>query len=74
MHIHSAINVLALGDGQLGIFAKFEGCLFAENSAVEVGGALGAAFHVLAQAAQSIHPLEFINWLDVLQTFESCSL
>ena len=53
----------ALDDGQLGVFAHFKNCLFTENSAVEVGGAFGVAFYILAQSAQSILPLQFIDWL-----------
>ena len=30
---------------------------------MEVGGAFGVAFYILAQSAQSIQPLEFIDWL-----------
>ena len=59
----SAINVSALDDGQLGIFAFFKNCFFADNSAIEVGGAFGVAFHILAQSAQFIQPLQFIDWL-----------
>lgn len=58
-----AINESALDDGQLGIFAHFKNCLFVENSAVEVGGAFGVAFYILAQSAQFIRPLQFIDWL-----------
>lgn len=60
--VNAAINVSALDDGQLAIFAHFKNCLFEENSAVEVGGAFGVAFYILAQSSQSIQPLEFIDW------------
>ena len=53
----------ALDDGQLGIFAHFKNCMFMENSAVEVGGAFGVAFYILVKSAQSILPLQFIDWL-----------
>ena len=58
----AAVNVLTLEDGQLGIFTRFENCSFSDNSAVEVGGALGAAFYILSRAAQSINPLEIVDW------------
>ena len=59
-----AVNLQrSLEDGQLGIFARFEMCLFDRNSAVEVGGAFGAAFSVLAQALNSFVPLEIRDWL-----------
>ena len=59
----SAVNLQqSLEDGQLGIFARFETCLFDRNSAVEVGGAFGAAFSVLAQALNSFLPLEIRDW------------
>ena len=54
--------MLTLDDGQLGIFTKFENCLFSDNSAVEVGGAIGAAFYILTRGAQSINPLEIVDW------------
>lgn len=36
--------------------------MFDGNSAVEVGGALGAAFYILASAAEFFYPLEIADW------------
>ena len=56
------MNIESVADGELGIFAKFERCMFDGNAAIEVGGALGAAFYILASAAESFYPLEIVNW------------
>ena len=56
------MNIVSVADGQLGIFAKFERCTFDGNAAVELGGALGAAFYILASAAESFNPLEIVDW------------
>ena len=54
------IDVNALeGDAQLGVFVRFERCLFIGNHASEVGGAFGGAFHILAFNTK---PLAFTDW------------
>lgn len=66
LHFPTALT-LSTSDN-LGIKAsvRFEDCVFSQNTAVEVGGALGVAFHRPSVNHQGIDPLEIMNWYVML--------